>query len=75
MRTCLLFFSFLAGCSKKFVNQPKQATQTVAREAEENIIYKVDELQKYDINGPLIWFAIIVGMIMLLTFSSVFFKK
>jgi hypothetical protein len=75
MRFLLLFISFLSGCSKKFIDKPKNPTQTASHNTKEDVIYNIDELQKYDINGPLIWFAVIIGIIMLLTFSSVFFKK
>lgn len=60
---------------QKIVQKPQEYADSSSPEQENNVLFISEELQKLDFNGPLIWFSIIVGLVMLLTFSSSLFNK
>lgn len=74
MKYILFFCLFFVGCSKKFIQKPQKIADFASPETKNNVLYISDELQKYDIYGPLLWFALIIATVMLLAFSSLLFK-
>lgn len=68
---CLLFSS----CTKKIIQKPQEIAKKASPEQENNVLYISDELQKLDVYGPLLWFSIIIGSVMLLALSSKLFKN
>ena len=60
---------------QKIVQKPQEYAGSISPEQENNVLFVSDELQKLDFNGPLVWFSIIIGLVMLLAFSSSFFSK
>ena len=75
MKYCMLLFLILCGCTKKFIQKPQEIAEKASPEQENNVLYISDELQKLDVYGPLLWFSIIIGSVMLLALSSKLFKN
>ena len=75
MRYIGLCFLFCSGCVKKFIQKPQEIGEKASPEQKNNVLYISDELQKLDIDGPLLWFSIIIGSVMLLALSSKLFKN
>ena len=75
MKYCMLLFLLLGGCTKKIIQKPQEIAQKASPGQENNVLYISDELQKLDVYGPLLWFSIIIGSVMLLALSSKLFKN
>ena len=75
MRYCILLYILLSGCTKKFIQKPQEIAEKASPGQENNVLYISDELQKLDVYGPLLWFSIIIGSVMLLALSSKLFKN
>ena len=75
MKYFVLLFLLLGGCTKKFIQKPQEIAQKASPAQENNVLYISDELQKLDVYGPLLWFSIIIGSVMLLALSSKLFKN
>jgi len=75
MKYFVLLFLILGGCVKKIIQKPQEIAQKASPAQENNVLYISDELQKLDVYGPLLWFSIIIGSVMLLALSSKLFKN
>ena len=75
MKYFVLLFLILVGCTKKFIQKPQEIAEKASPGQENNVLYISDELQKLDVYGPLLWFSIIIGSVMLLALSSKLFKN
>jgi hypothetical protein len=75
MKYILLICLLLGGCIKKIIQKPQEIAEKASPEQENNVLYISDELQKLDVYGPLLWFSIIIGSVMLLALSSKLFKN
>ena len=75
MKYFVLLFLILGGCTKKIIQKPQEIAEKASPEQENNVLYISDELQKLDVYGPLLWFSIIIGSVMLLALSSKLFKN
>jgi hypothetical protein len=75
MRYFILLFILLGGCVRKIIQKPQENTELSSPDNENNVLYISNELQKLDVYGPLLWFLIIIGSVMLLALSSILFKK
>lgn len=75
MRYIGLCFLLFSGCVKKFIQKPQEIAEKASPGQENNVLYISDELQKLDVYGPLLWFSIIIGSVMLLALSSKLFKN
>lgn len=75
MKYFMLLFLLLSGCTKKIIQKPQEIAQKASPGQENNVLYISDELQKLDVYGPLLWFSIIIGSVMLLALSSKLFKN
>lgn len=75
MKYILLICLFFSGCVKKIIQKPQEIAEKASPEQKNNVLYISDELQKLDVYGPLLWFSIIIGSVMLLALSSKLFKN
>jgi len=75
MKYIYLFFLLFSGCVKKIIQKPQEIAEKASPLQENNVSYISDELQKLDVYGPLLWFSIIIGSVMLLALSSKLIKK
>lgn len=75
MKYIIFCFLFLGSCTKKFIQKPQEIAGKASLQQENNVLYITDELQKLDVYGPLLWFSIIIGSVMLLALSSKLFKN
>jgi len=75
MKYFVLLFLLLGGCTKKIIQKPQEIAEKASPGQENNVLYISDELQKLDVYGPLLWFSIIIGSVMLLALSSKLFKN
>jgi hypothetical protein len=75
MNKLYIIFLLFCSCSPKFIQKSKKNTISPSPEGENNVLHITNEVQKYDIYNPLIWVGLIIALVMLLTFSSLIFKK
>ena len=75
MRFLLFIFLFFSSCSKKFIQETKKDIVIDSNTTDYNVLSIVNDTQNYDYIGPWIWFGMIIGLVMLLSFTSLIFKK
>ena len=75
MRYIYLSFLLFSGCIRKIIQKPQEIEGKASPAQENNVSYISDEFQKLDVYGPLLWFSIIIGSVMLLALSSKLIKK
>ena len=75
MNKLYIIFLLFCSCSPKLIQKSKKNTISPSPESENNVLHITNEVQKYDIYNPLIWAGLIITLVMLLTFSSLIFKK
>lgn len=72
----LLFISLLfSSCSKKFIQELKKDEVVDSNITDYNVLSIVNDAQSYDYVGPWVWFGLIIGFVMLISFASLIFKK
>lgn len=75
MRFLAFIFLLFSSCSKKFIQETKKDTIIDSNTTDYNVLSIVNDAQNYDYIGPWIWFGMIIGLVMLLSFASLIFKK
>lgn len=75
MNKLYIIFLLFCSCSPKLIQESKKNIISPSPESENNVLHITNEVQKYDVYNPLIWAGLIITLVMLLTFSSLIFKK
>jgi len=75
MRFLFLALLFFASCAKKIVQENEKYKNIDSNTTDYNVLSIVNDAQNYDYIGPWIWFGMIIGLVMLLSFASLIFKN
>ena len=75
MRFLLFIFLFFSSCSKKFLQENGKYKNIDSNTTDYNVLSIVNDAQNYDYIGPWVWFGMIIGSVILLSFTSLIFKK
>ena len=75
MRFLFLTLLFFASCANTFVQENEKYKNIDSNTTDYNVLSIVNDAQNYDYIGPWIWFGMIIGLVMLLSFASLIFKN
>lgn len=75
MKFLVFIFLFFSSCAKNFIQETKKDTIIDSNTTDYNVLSIVNDTQNYDYLGPWVWFGMIIGSVIVLSFTSLIFKK